>query len=215
MKLDENNSIILNELGEVSKDFLEIGIDSLIKDGALKDIPIVGSIFSLAKVGYSIKDQILLKKICLFLFELKEISDLDKNQFIHKIDTDNNYKKKVSESLLLILDKFNDYNKAEMLGKLFAAAIKGEIDYKMFSKLSHIIDRAYFEDLKVLVSIYNNGITLYEYDELDELYSIGVLTNLGISGDIFLHDQDDKVPNTKNEFEINIYGKKIVELIFQ
>jgi hypothetical protein len=214
MKID-NNSIVIEESGNLSKDFLELGIDSLIDDGVLKDIPIVGSLFSITKLTIAIKDKILLKKISYFLFELNSISENKRLEFIDKLQNDESYGEKVGEKLLLIIDKINDYSKSKFIGKLFAATIKEKIDYNTFLKLSNIIDRCFCNDLYKLKLINELKYDEYNEDDIDEFYNLGLLKNEGIYGDFFIYNDDEDVPNIKSEFKINKYGKIIIELLLQ
>lgn len=213
--MDKNSLVIKEESINISKDFLEMGLDSLIKDGVLRDIPIFGTLFSLTKIGLTIQDKILFKKIYYFLNELNHLGDEEKREFIEKIESNTKYKNKVNESLLLIIERINDYTKSEYIGKLFAATILGKLDYVTFLKLSNIIDKCFCEDLENLIPIFEGKIREVEDIQIDELYNLGLLSNKGISGDTFLHNQDDNVPNTKIQFVINKYGKIIVELVLK
>ena len=62
------DSLICNT-GDVFKEYLELGIDSFIEDGILKDIPIVNSIVSGLKIAKNIYDRNLLKQTLTFIKE--------------------------------------------------------------------------------------------------------------------------------------------------
>ncbi|MFZ2856812.1 hypothetical protein [Acidovorax sp.] len=47
----------------VGKEYLEIGIDSVLESGALKDIPLVSTVFGIFNAASSTRDQILATKI--------------------------------------------------------------------------------------------------------------------------------------------------------
>ena len=51
-------------------DITEVGLDSIIEDGLLKDIPIVSVAVALYKIGTSIKDCHNLKKLSIFINEI-------------------------------------------------------------------------------------------------------------------------------------------------
>ncbi|MDN3656822.1 hypothetical protein QWZ08_14340 [Ferruginibacter paludis] len=209
-----DNSIISSELTNLTSGITEVGIDGLLENGILKDLPIVSSIISATKIGIAIKERIFLKKVLSFLYQVKDIPINERQKFIEKITGDDKYKTKVGESLLLILDKLNDYTKAELIGKLFAASIKGEIDYNTFLKLSNIIDRCYVPDLHNLVLIYKGSQSQVDDVETDILYNLGVLINKGVNGQTFMYRDDEKIPNKRNQLEINKYGKLIVKILF-
>jgi hypothetical protein len=208
-----DDSLISNELTNITSELTEVGLDSFLQDGILKDIPFIGTLVGLTKIGVGIQDKLFLKKILRFLHQLKDIPSETRQEFIEKIDTDKKFKTKVSETIMLLVDKINDYSKADYLGKLFAASINGKISYDIFLKLANIVDKSHIPDLDHLIPIYKGQIK--EVDEIngDILYNLGLLTNLGISGETIMYLEDEKVSNKKNELEINNYGKLIVELI--
>jgi hypothetical protein len=208
-----DDSLISNELTNITSELTEVGLDSFLQDGILKDIPFIGTLVGLTKIGVGIQDKLFLKKILRFLHQLKDIPSETRQEFIEKIDTDKKFKTKVSETIMLLVDKINDYSKADYLGKLFAASINGKISYDIFLKLANIVDKSHIPDLDHLIPIYRGQIK--EVDEIngDILYNLGLLTNLGISGETIMYLEDEKVSNKKNELEINNYGKLIVELI--
>lgn len=208
-----DNSIISNELINITSELTEVGLDSLLEEGVLKDLPIVGTLVGLTKIGLTIKDKLFLKKIIHFLHQLKDISSEKRQAFVDKINEDNKYKTKVGETVILIIDKLNDYSKADYLGKLFTAAIAGKIDYDTFLKLANIIDKSYIPDLNNLICLYQGKIKEVDDTDKDILYNLGLLVNLGINGKTYMWGDGEKVPNKKNELEINKYGKLIVELL--
>ena len=64
-----------SELKSLAADYAEIAVDGIIKEGTLKDIPLIGTLISVIKFGNSINKNILTKKIYKFLFELKNIPE--------------------------------------------------------------------------------------------------------------------------------------------
>jgi hypothetical protein len=208
-----DSSLISDELINITSELTEVGIDSFFQEGILKDVPIIGTLVSLTKIGANIKDKLFLKKMLRFLYQLKEISSEKRKIFIEKINNEKKFKTKVGETLILLINKVNDYTKADFLGMLFAAAVQGDIDYKIFLKLANIVDQSHLPDLDNLLPIYQGNNNEVEDVDKDILYNLGLLASLGIDGRMFMYQDDEKVPNKKNQFEINKYGKLIVELL--
>jgi len=209
------NANAKNEIISLSTDLTEAGIDNLLEEGFLKDLPIIGSVVGIIKTSKYIQEQLLVKKILYFLKEIKGISTNEKTDFINKLNNDKKYQTKVEESLLLIINRLNDYSKSEYIGKLFVATILGKIDYNTFLKLSNMIDRCYIGDLDNLILFYNGNKNDVDTDDVDTLYNLGVLINTGISGKTFFYDENKPIPNKKPQYEINKYGKLIVEIILK
>jgi hypothetical protein len=90
------------EVQDLMKEYAEIGIDAALSDGPLKDIPVIGTIIGLAKVGISISDRILIRKIIKFLGPLSDMSDKMRQEMIQKLEADAAYGRKVGEHLIEI-----------------------------------------------------------------------------------------------------------------
>ncbi|HED2907765.1 TPA: hypothetical protein R4Z42_005195, partial [Klebsiella pneumoniae] len=55
-----------DELSDLKKEYAEIGIDSLLDSGILKEIPLVGTLLGLYNVVDSVRDHIFTEKIFRF-----------------------------------------------------------------------------------------------------------------------------------------------------
>jgi len=208
-----SESITSSSITKISTDLIEVGLDSFLEDGLLKDIPIIGTIVGLAKTGIGIRDKLFAKKILKFLFEIKDIPFGTRIEFIEKIDTDPNYTTKVGETILLIIDKLDDIKKAELIGRLFVYSVNGTIDYMMFLRLSTIIERCFLLDLSKLRLFYNGRQDQLNNFEKDLLYNLGLLKNLGVDNYVITNKDDEKVPRKHIAYEISDYGRLIVELL--
>jgi hypothetical protein len=131
----------------ISKDMLEIGLDSILDDGLLKDIPAVGTLISLTKIGANIKDRLFIKKLIHFLYETQNIPKSDREEIIEKINESDDYKTKVGEKLIFIIDKADDLVKAQLIGKLFNAVLKKQLGYSMFIRCTEAINNTFEPDL--------------------------------------------------------------------
>ena len=60
-----------SNLYEIGSVIAEASIDSVLKDGILKDVPIINFLTGLWKIGVTINDYLFLKKLLLFLNELR------------------------------------------------------------------------------------------------------------------------------------------------
>jgi hypothetical protein len=209
--LDE--SLVSDELVNITSELMEVGFDSLLKDGILKEVPIIGTFVGLAKFGFDLRNRLFLKKILHFLYQIKDIPSEKRQFYIDKINRDEKFRTKVGETVILLIDKLNDFAKADYLGKLFAASVDGKINHNMFLKLANIIDRCHISDLYSLIPIYHKKDKEVNDTEKDILYNLGLLTNLGIDGNTYMYNSHEDVPNKKNIFEINGYGRLLVELL--
>lgn len=186
---------ISNSFGQTLKDSnlqnVSIGIaetlsDSLLEDGLLKDIPVIGTIVGLGKTSIKITDLLFLKKVISFLSELEDISVDVRKEMIDKIDSSEKFRIKVGEKLLYIIDKCDDYENAQYVSKLFAGYLEKEINYPDFLRGAKVIERIYIGDLLAFIK---DDKTVLEPDELGEYEGTGLYENY--TEDISVRDQDD------------------------
>lgn len=136
---NENALDLLSDLGEV-------GIDRLLMEGPLQDVPILGSIVKTAKLGIAFRDRAFAKKVLRFLFQLRSIPHAEREAFAEKM-ADADLRERVGEQLILSLDRLDDAEKANLLGLVFRAYVHERISYQEFTRLAAGIDRARFSDL--------------------------------------------------------------------
>ncbi|TXG36978.1 hypothetical protein [Seonamhaeicola maritimus] len=195
-------TIETTDINSINKDLAEVVIDSVLDDGLLKDIPIVNIIVGLRNFGSKIHKGIFIKKVLTFLSNLESTTIRERQNFIQKIEKSETYNNKVGEALIMILEKCSDLEKPKIIGKLFKASIKEEIDYQTFLRLCSLIDRVHIPDLIHLKSIHN-GQNINSVIK-DELFRAGFLNRTEF-GQVKI--------DGSNEYYINNYGKKFVELI--
>lgn len=142
------NTLTDTNLMSIGVDISEIAIDTVLKDGLLKDIPVVNTIISLSKFSANIQDKLFLKKILTFLNSLKDISPKKRKEMIEKIDESKEYRIKVGEKLLYIIDSCDDYEISELIGILFQSYIEEKITYDDFLKASSVLNKLSISDFK-------------------------------------------------------------------
>lgn len=149
------NGIISDEIISVAKDFSEIAFDSFLNDGTLKDIPFFGSLLSIYKIGASLNEKRIIKKIAVFLAQLSDISLNDRKMFLDKLSEDDKYKESVFEKVLFLIEKLDETAKAEIMGNLFKLYIMEVLSKEQFFRFSSIVSRALLYDLLALHYTYS------------------------------------------------------------
>jgi len=132
-------------------DYLEIAIDLFTENEIVKEIPILGSLIKLAIIKNSISDRILIKKLEVFLKTFNHQNEKNKLIMIKQISKADN-KKKIGEQLILLIDKFSDFEKPEMLAIIFSAYLKNEITLDEFFRMGQAINLIFIDDLKDLIT---------------------------------------------------------------
>lgn len=204
-------TISKSELPKLVTDYSEIELDSVLDDGIVKDIPIIRSIVGLYKTTITIRDRIFMKKILLFLGKLQDVDPAKKIKFIEKIEADEKFRDRLGENLLLILDRLDDYEKAQLLAIIFKAYILNGIDYATFRNLARSIDRAMIEDLKNLSNYYEN-LSSVEDDIKQRLYSCDLVAIEYFSGKGYGHFSGYSNPTIR--YIKNELGEQLIKIIF-
>lgn len=150
--LSDNLAMTVAETGglELSAEILEFSVDQVLDEGILKDIPLVGWIAKGVSIGRSISDRIFYNKILRFLIALEKIHSGDRDAFRKRVNEDLEFRRRVGEHLLVLIDKIDAFDKANLLAQCFDHFLTGDIDHEYFVDLSHVIERTSVSDLKAL-----------------------------------------------------------------
>ena len=163
-----------SELPEIGQDIAEIALDSLLQDGALKDIPIISTIIGTSKTISAIRDYFLIRKIWSFLQGIKDVGDKEKSKFIKDMEGDKNHRREVGEKLIMLLDRLDDLSKPEMIAKLFKAHLKDKITLNEFFRFSSIIERVFINDLTGLLKLLDDDMIQSGHPYTERLYHLGL-----------------------------------------
>ncbi len=144
----------LSELPEILKDIAELGLDSALRDGPAKDIPAVNWIVGVGKTAIAVRDYFLIKKILRFFQGLDEVTQEERSRFLDRIENDEKYGRRVGETIVMYLDRYDHLDKADFLSKVFCAYGRQQIDYDDFLRISSSIDRAFIGDLNDLLAYF-------------------------------------------------------------
>lgn len=195
---DLSASFTSQSLTELSADLSEAFIDSLIRDGIIKDIPILGSLIKITKAGADIKNYFFLKKVHKMLFELREIPPVERTKFIIELDKFDK-QQKAAETLLHLIDRYDHIEKVTILSNLIKSKIKGKIDTITFFRLASTVEKAFIHDIKKLIE-YREGKQYFDH-ETDSLVSIGLIYHSLFTGG----------GGEKQRFTITTLGKDLIE----
>lgn len=164
-----------DEIMSLMADFGEVTLDSFLQDGIVKDLPIVGSFFSVIKISGDIRDRIFVEKLKSF------IDNIDKNQKWREKFSNDEECNKISKQLLYIVDSCDDDDKLKLIGMAFNYLVNGEISKDDYFYTVNIISKSFYPYLKLLLDIdesdnrFKNDNTKYDYVGISHLLNIGAL----------------------------------------
>lgn len=147
---DKTNRPIVELLSNIS----ESGVDLLVSNPALRELPVVDWAFKVVKAFDGFRSWMLARKIEKFLAEPSLIAAAEARQMRAKVFEDDSYAQEVGETLLMVLDKVTDFSKPVLLAKCYAAFLNNQIDQYALSMLTHAIDISAVRDLEQFIEQY-------------------------------------------------------------
>lgn len=201
------DSVSKNDLKELLGTAAETGLDSILEQESLKQIPVFGTLIKITSLGINLRDRLFAKKIIRFLREIRDIPHDKRSSFAKKFNS-KKQKMRAGESILLLLDRLDDINKPVIIGRIVRLAILGKIDFETSMKLSAMVDRSYISDLVLLPQAERGkGIP----DETSEsLATVGLLERriekdvLGLKGTVGANIMF---------YHLNSYGKLLIPIL--
>ena len=192
-----NDSLII-DTSSIIEDYLELGIDSILENEILKELPIIKTFMGVGKLTKNILERNLIKNLMVFIKELNS-GNIDKIKLDkHKKMLEKNPKKAEKElgRVLIILEQIIDNEKSSILGKLYKAYINQEIDWDMFVEFSEITNRLFMSDITILKVMWLKKYNDYN-EQKDDNFRIERIYSLGLVGNVF---------SVVNE-TLNLHGK--------
>lgn len=197
---------------DVTVETSEVFIDSLLKDGILKDLPLVGILLALFKAGRKVVDIFYLKKLEAFIYGYEQLPEKINEKLSSEFE-DEKKRKDLGEKILFIIENVDSTVKAKLIGKLLKLLKNGEIASTTFLRLCHLINKSFYDDLLSLKKFTNDDMILtanndiIEYIILEELFSSGWLSELGFDGG------DAAGNNSGTRYGLNSFAKIIIPLL--
>lgn len=207
-----NNSLVIDS-SDIVGDYLELGIDSILENDSLKEIPIIKTFISVGKITKSIRERNLIKNLVIFINELNRGKINKEKLSRHREELRKNPKKAEKElgRILIILEQTIDNIKSSILGKLYKSYINQEIDWDIFIEFSEITNRLFMFDINILKVMWSQACNTY-IEQKDDNFRIERMFSLGIIGNIFPSMNETKHLHGR---VLNGLGKKYCDIIFR
>lgn len=207
-----NDSLVIDSSNIVG-DYLELGIDSILENDSLKEIPIIKTFISVGKITKSIRERNLIKNLAIFINELNSGKINKEKLSRHREELRKNPKKaeKKLGRILIILEQTIDNIKSSILGKLYKSYINQEIDWDIFIEFSEITNRLFMFDINILKVMWSQAYNTY-IEQKDDNFRIERMYSLGIIGNIFPSMNETKHLHGR---VLNDLGKNYCDIIFR
>lgn len=113
-----------------------------------QDIPVLGPILKLGKLGLNYIDFLFIKKLGMFLEQSENVNEEEKQKFLDRLNPDDN--KRISSFLTHLLYTSEEEEKAKIMGIIYKARLLNEIDNDRMLRLCSIVSKSFLPDLKKL-----------------------------------------------------------------
>jgi len=211
---------LFNDSKDIIEDYLEIGIDSIIDNGILKEIPIVKTIVGVLKVGKNVHDRNLLKQTLVFIneFNRNEIRQDKIEEYKKRIENDSKKCEDELGRIILLLNNFIDREKSIMLSKVFKDYVGQLLNWNEFCEYSEIINRLFIQDFSFLQEVYLGRIS--DTTNRSDIYKVERLNSLGIIGMTFksstISTINGVMSNRQDSYlTMNNNGKKFMNIVMK
>lgn len=139
-----------SELTAIAADTVELGLDRIIDEGLLQDIPVVSTVINLVKAGANVRDYFFTKKLLKFLAAMSDLPKEERRKLVEKLEADGDYRQKVGENIILLLERMDDIHKPELMARAFKAYLSSMIDSVQLQRFNYAIDRLLMCDISKL-----------------------------------------------------------------
>ncbi|HDX8882019.1 TPA: hypothetical protein RQO64_002352 [Klebsiella oxytoca] len=158
-------AIKAKEVKELSEEYLELGVDALLKDETLKSLPLVKTVVSVCNFVGTVRDQALARKILRFINELSELNMQEREQMIDRLNSNDKYAGKVGDTIIELMDKLDYERKPEIAARFFIAYSKELLPYGEFRHCLLALEKVASFDIDKLVPFLEEDSSSCEYEE--------------------------------------------------
>lgn len=200
---------------DITSDLLEVGLDSIMEDGLLKDVPILSTAISFFKIGKSINERYNIKKLCKFINEVNKgtIDEEKREIYIAKFEGDRERTSQQLEYLMIIIQRYVEFEKPAMLAKIYLAYLDEIISWDELCAYSIVLDRFLPGDFNTLLMGNVDGVHYREVSgAILRLVALGLMVEhqegTTVEGDaVFLGNSNLMY------YEVTTFGKKLIDCI--
>lgn len=211
-KLDKPFHELINEesITDLSVETADLLLNSILEGELIDDIPFVGLVTKTIKVGKSVKEYFFIKKIVSFLFELQDYSMQERKDFTNRIQNSDSSKEKFGETIIIIIDRLDSVEKAQIVGRLTSNLINQKLSREECLRFCRIVERSFLEDLKALNLIHKKKMVFsdLDYSALQSLESYGLIWSKKLDHASWQSLEDEL---DDREYNVTLFGKKLVE----
>ena len=151
------DTLLSEDAISIALEYAETGLDTILLDGVLKEIPFVNSLVAVTEVGLALSDRILVNKLLKFIVELSDVSNETRREMIDRLENDILFEQKVGEHILELLERIEGHRKPQMFARVFSAYASKKIDSTTLLRLNYAIERLPTSEIQHVRPFYNRS----------------------------------------------------------
>lgn len=193
-------------------DLAEVGLDAIMEDGVLKDIPILSTVVGLYRIGHTIRERHEIKQLALFVAELNKgcTDESKRKQLIEKLNNDTRKSKQEMEYILVVLDSYLEYEKSQMLAKLYIAYLEETITWAEFAEYASMVKQLIPGD-KELLKINHHVRKQSQCRDLLRLTALGLMYEQNTP--LFPDKDNNTIKDDETSYTITAFGRKFIDIV--
>lgn len=202
-------------MADLAVDINEVGLDSLLKgiqNDIIGQLPLLKTVYALAKASYTIKDYFFQKKLIRFIAGFKDTDEFFKEK-IEQALPNRQDRQEMGERLIVALQRFEQITKSDALCKLFRAYINKEITHREFLQYTLVLDRIDFDDLETLKAFYESGRIDKELNDVLRSFAFTKLVSVDYSGRPEFGKMFPRSGGGDEKFIRNGFGEKFIKAL--
>lgn len=160
-------SLLFSDYEDTLTDFAEVSLDEITKmvfnsvPDIVCDLPIVKSVVAISRLGWNIKNALVLRNQLTFIQTLKrgnpDYNAVKKRQ--KAIESGEKWIYKEIETTVVYLERYTDTQKAKYQARLYSDVLNGIISYSLYEELLVILDNLFPQDIHYFLDITNYSIS--------------------------------------------------------
>jgi hypothetical protein len=164
---------------DVVQDYAQAAVEVIVSDDVLRHIPIVRTITAMGAAVVSVRDEVFIRKLEMFLTALQEVPAEERREMVRRLEADPNYGRKVGEHLIELLDRVDSRRKPLMIARVFGAFAEQTITDTELHRLLNAIERIPTSEIDAVRRFVNTPTTAAAAQQVDE-ESLNAIATAGL-----------------------------------
>lgn len=166
-------------LTDVVQDYAQTTLQVIFSDNVLGHIPVIRTLAAVRAGFVTVRDEILIRKLEVFLTALDEVAPEQRRQMIHRLEADANYGRRVGEHLIELLDRVDSRRKPLMIARVFRAFAEQRITDTELHRLLNAVERIPTSEIDAIRRFVNTATTATAAQQVDE-ESLNAIATAGL-----------------------------------